>query len=205
VVVTDPVRAATRERSRRGEGDRLRTEIVAAAERLLRSESVETLSLRAVAREVGVSAPALYLHFADRRALVWAVLEHQFAELTAAATSAATNSADPADPRGRLRAWCLAYCRFGLTHPGHYRAMFESWAAERVELPLAELPGHDLWLSLLGAVAACGVPDSERDELAILTWAGLHGLVSLRINKPSFPWPQIGRLVDSHLRRLLAG
>jgi AcrR family transcriptional regulator len=207
--MTGPVRAGTRERSRRGEGERLRTEIVAAAERLLRSESVEALSLRAVAREVGVSAPALYLHFADRRALVWAVLEHQFAELTTAATSgmtSATNtSAEPADPRGRLRGWCLAYCRFGLANPGHYRAMFESWAAERVDLPLAELPGHDLWQSLLGAVAACGVPDSERDELGILTWAGLHGLVSLRINKPSFPWPQIERLVDGHLRRLLAG
>jgi AcrR family transcriptional regulator len=189
----------TRERNRRGEGDRLRADIVAAAERLLATQPVEALSLRAVAREVGVTAPALYLHFADRRELVWAVLVHQFSELTAA-TSAATTSADPA---GRLREWCLAYCRFGLEHQGHYRAMFESWNAERVDLPEAELPGHALRRSLLTAITACGTPADDIEELGTLIWAGLHGLVSLRINKPSFPWPPIEHLVDGHLRRML--
>lgn len=56
---------------------------------------------------------------------------------------------------------------------------------------------------LLTAVTACGVPDSQREQVATLTWAGLHGLVSLRINKPSFPWPPIDHLVDGLLGRLL--
>jgi Tetracyclin repressor-like, C-terminal domain len=97
------------------------------------------------------------------------------------------------------------YCRYGLDRPGHYRALFESWNAEHVDTPLDELPGHELWKSLLGAVAACGVPEDERAELGTLIWAGLHGLVSLRINKPSFPWPGIEQLVDGHLRRMLSG
>lgn len=198
-----PDRGATRERNRRGEGERLRTEIVAAAERLLATQPVEALSLRAVAREVGVSAPALYLHFADRRALVWAVLVHQFAALTAVVTSAAAQATDPADPRGRLRAWCRAYCRFGLDHPGHYRALFESWSAVELDVPLGELPGHELWQSLRSTVVACDVPTGDSEELATLIWAGLHGLVSLRINKPSFPWPPIEQLVDGHLRHML--
>jgi len=189
-----------RERNRRGEGERLRADIVAAAERLLATQPVESLSLRAVAREVGVTAPALYLHFADRRELVWAVLERQFGALTAATAAAMSDSTDPVD---RLRRWCLAYCRFGLQQQGHYRAMFESWNAERVDLPLAELPGSALHHSLLTAVAACGAPAEEVDELATLVWAGLHGLVSLRINKPSFPWPPIDQLVDGQLRRLM--
>ena len=190
----------TRGRNRRGEGDRLRADIVAAAERLLSTQPVEALSLRAVAREVGVTAPALYLHFADRRELVWAVLVHQYGELTAA-TSAATGRY-PA-PRDRLRAWCVAYCRFGLEQPGHYRAMFESWNAERVDLPLVELPGYALFQSLLTAINACGTRADDIDELGTLIWAGLHGLVSLRINKPSFPWPPIEHLVDGHLRHML--
>jgi AcrR family transcriptional regulator len=196
-----PVRAGpSRERNRRGEGDRLRADIVAAAERLLSTQPVEALSLRAVAREVGVTAPALYLHFADRRELVWAVLVHQFGELTASTSAAMARSGDPA---GRLREWCLAYCRFGLDRPGHYRAMFESWNAERVDLPLAELPGYALRQSLLTAIAACGTRAGDVDELGTLLWAGLHGLVSLRINKPSFPWPPIEHLVDGQLRRML--
>jgi AcrR family transcriptional regulator len=189
-----------RERNRRGEGERLRVDIVAAAERLLATQPVESLSLRAVAREVGVTAPALYLHFADRRELVWAVLVHQFGALTAATAAATARSTDPAD---RLRGWCLAYCRFGLKHQGHYRAMFESWNAERIDLPLAELPGYTLRQSLLTAIAACPTPADDVDELATLVWAGLHGLVSLRINKPSFPWPPIDHLVDGQLRRLM--
>ena len=191
-----------RERNRRGEGDRLRADIVVAAERLLAAQPVEALSLRAVAREVGVTAPALYLHFADRRELVWAVLVHQFDGLTAATSAAMSRGADP---RGRLREWCLAYCRFGLEQAGLYRAMFESWNAERVDLPLAELPGYALRQGLLTAIAACGTRRGDVEELGTLVWAGLHGLVSLRINKPSFPWPPIEHLVDGLLRRVLAG
>jgi AcrR family transcriptional regulator len=193
-------RGPTRERNRRGEGDRLRADIVAAAERLLSTQPVEALSLRAVAREVGVSAPALYLHFAGRHELVWAVLVDQYGELTAATSSA---MAPYADPDRRLRAWCVAYCRFGLDHPGHYRAMFESWNAERVDLTLAELPGYELLQSLLTAIDGCRARPDDTDELGTLIWAELHGLVSLRINKPSFPWPPIEHLVDAYLRRVL--
>ena len=200
----EAAQGTTRERNRRGEGERLRAEILTAAERLLATQPVEALSLRAVAREVGVTAPALYLHFGDRRELVWAVLEHQFSELTAFVTNAAERATDPADPRGRLREWCLAYCRYGLDNPGHYRALFESWTAKRVDLPLADLPGHDLWQSLLDALAACGVTPEESREVGTLAWAGLHGLVSLRINKPSFSWPRLDQLVDGHLRRMLS-
>ena len=155
-----------------------------------------------MAREVGVTAPALYLHFADRRELVWAVLVHQYGELTAATSAATARHPNPGD---RLRAWCVSYCRFGLEQPGHYRAMFESWNAERVDLPLVELPGYALLQSLLTALTACGTPADDVDELGTLIWAGLHGLVSLRINKPSYPWPPIEHLVDAHLRRMLPG
>src|SRR4051794_27860964 len=115
--------APTRQRNRRGEGERLRVEILDAARRLLADHPVEALSQRAVAREVGISPPALYLHFADRRALVWAVLEQLFAEL-ARYTETAAAAAKDGSP---LRAWCLAYCRYGLENPGHYRLLFESW------------------------------------------------------------------------------
>jgi Tetracyclin repressor-like, C-terminal domain len=127
-------------------------------------------------------------------------LVHQFGELAAATSATTQRSTDPVE---RLRAWCLAYCRFGLEHQGHYRAMFESWNAERVDLPPAELPGYGLRQSLLTAIAACGTPADDVDELGTLVWAGLHGLVSLHINKPSFPWPPIDDLVDGHLRRMM--
>ncbi len=160
---------------------------------------MESLSLRAVAREVRVTAPALYLHFADRRELLWAVLVHQSAELTDATSTAARRYADPRD---RLRAWCLAYCRFGLEQPGLYRAMFESWDAERVDLPLAQLRGYALLQGLHSAIKASERPQRRRRARPLI-WAVLHGPDSLRINKPSFPWPPIEHLIDGHLRRML--
>ena len=192
-----------RSRNARGEGQRLRGEIIDAAARLLAEQPAEGLSLRAVAREVGVSAQSLYLHFADRHALMWAVQEHLFAELVGA-THAAAATAQGAD---RLRAWCNAYCRFGLERPGHYRVLFESWVAEKVDVPLSQLPGHPLHADLLNTLTDA-LPTPKRgsedlDELIALVWAQLHGLVSLRINKPSFPWAPMPELVDRFLLRLL--
>ena len=62
-----------RQRARRGQGDRLRTEIVDAASRMLaESGEVGELSLRAVAREVGIAATSIYLHFRGLDELVLA-------------------------------------------------------------------------------------------------------------------------------------
>ena len=70
-----PVR---RSRSRRGQGEQLRDEILAAAERILIETNDQTaLSIRAIAAAVGVTPPSIYLHFADRNDLVFAVCERQ--------------------------------------------------------------------------------------------------------------------------------
>lgn len=188
-----------RQRNRRGEGDKLRAEIVAAASRLLVEQPPEALSLRAVAREAGVAAPSVYLHFSDLRALTWAVLEARFAGLTELATRAASRASNP---RSKLRAWSLAYCRFGLENPGHYRVLFD-WPGERVIVPMADLPGHGLYQSLLDVLRPCLPTGESVDDLAVLVWAGLHGLVSLRISKPSFPWRPVDKLVDAYLGRLV--
>jgi AcrR family transcriptional regulator len=198
-IMADAPPREARTRNPRGYGDRLRDDAIAAAEDLLSEHPVEALSLRAVARAAGVSAPALYPHFAGRRALVWAVLEHRFDVLTAQTAQAA---AQFTQPRERLRAWCLTYCHFGLAHPGHYRLLFESWSAECVDVPLTDLPGYELRSGLLALIAACASCADDVEELGTLIWAGLHGLVSLRINKPSFPWPPLETLLDALLTRM---
>ena len=67
-----------RSRSRRGEGDLLCDEILAAAERILiETNDQAALSIRAIASAVGVTPPSIYLHFADRNDLVFAVCERR--------------------------------------------------------------------------------------------------------------------------------
>ena len=194
-----PVRA----RNPRGAGQRLRDDLIEAASRLLVGQAAdEPLSLRAVARAVGVVPQAVYLHFPDKRRLVWAVVERCFAELAQAGEDAAAAVNDPVD---QLRAWCLAYCRFGLDQPGHYALLFESRATGQLGVGFADSPGAAVFDRLVAAVQRCmdagAAPREEAASVATSLWAGLHGVVSLRRTKPGFPWPPVEKLLE----RLLIG
>src|SRR6516225_10780990 len=115
------VNQARRQRNPRGQGERLRDDIIEAASRLLADPAAPPLSLRAVAREVGVAATSVYLHFDDIESLVRAVASRRFTDLIRAQDAARADLDDPCD---RLRAACLMYCEFGLAHPGHYQVTF---------------------------------------------------------------------------------
>ena len=98
------VKRSSRVRNPQGQGVRLRADLIAAADRLLaETGDLHGLSLRAVAREVGIATPSIYLHFPDKAALVRAVLEARFAELAETIRAAVTRETDPGRPAsGRL-------------------------------------------------------------------------------------------------------
>ena len=193
-------------RNRRGEGGRLRAEIVSHAGALLEETGDPAqLTLRSVARRVGIATTSVYLHFPDINHLILAVAERYFMELGQAQDQAVTTATEPVEV---LLARCRAYCRFGLSRPGQYRLMFRTELAPGVDLEFAEVPGRNSFESLVQAVSACGAftrmddIDSHR-RLASLIWALEHGLVSLQISRPRFPWPSIEDLVEEGVRRLL--
>ena len=187
-----------RRRNRRGEGGRLRGELVSAASTLLETISGEdALSLRAVARQVGVAPQSVYLHFADRRELMTVVYVVRFGELSA---ELATAAAGADSPRARLAAICHAYCGYALRHPGRYRVLFGTAGAPGWE-PQA-MPGMATWDLFRAAVRDCLDPaadDASAARTAVCIWAGLHGLLTLRRDRPSFPWPDLKTLTDTVL------
>ena len=189
-----------RSRNPRGEGSRLRGELVSAASTLLETISgEEALSLRAVARQAGVAPQSVYLHFADRRALMTAVYAIRFGELSTELTAAAAAAA-PDSPRARLAAICHAYCDYGLRHPGRYRVLFGTAGAPGWE-PQA-MPGMATWDLFRTAVRDCldpAIDDTSAAQTAVCIWAALHGLLTLRRDRPSFPWPDLTTLTDTVL------
>jgi AcrR family transcriptional regulator len=204
-----------RQRNPRGQGERLREDIIEAASRLLEDPASPPLSLRGVARAVGVAATSVYLHFDDVDALVWAVGARRFGELVRCQEEA---SSDLADPCARVHAEALAYCEFGLAHPGHYQVMFSNplpFSKPPPPVPLGQdgardplLPGRPALDRLAEGIAACvGCPpgDSASTQTAILIWQQLHGAVSLRIARPFFPWPPLADTVTDAVGRLLGG
>jgi AcrR family transcriptional regulator len=198
-----------RRRARRGEGERLREEILeATAELLAELGSPDKVSTRAVAQRVGCSSPALYLHFPDKLTLIYAVCEEQFNQMGARIEQAMV--AAGADPIGQLRAAAHAYAHFALEHPVQYRtmmmdevfgAMFQSSLAD-----VAEMAG--MTAVVRGIQEAMDAGELVRDDptlVALTMWAMVHGLVSLRLAKPGLALPQLDELLDQCLDRNLDG
>lgn len=197
-------RAPARQRNPRGQGERLRDDIIEAASRLMADAGAPPLTLRAVAREAGVAATSVYLHFDDIESLVLAVAERRFGELVQLQDQAVDQSADPCE---RVRVGCLAYCEFGLEHQGHYLVMFTNPLPLPAHVTAGEFPGRKAFQRLTEAVAACigtGADDPEAFRTAQLIWQQLHGIVSLRISRPRFPWPPLAGTVTEAVDRLLA-
>jgi len=115
-----------RNRNRWGQGERLRGDILDAA-CLLVSElgSADALTIRGVARAVGIAPASIYQHFEDKTALVRGTIEHDTARLSAAMLAADEATASP-DLVEHLRAQVYAYCQFAIDNPGHYRLMLDS-------------------------------------------------------------------------------
>lgn len=190
-----------RQKNRRGEGARLRAELIEAAARLLEaSGDARVLTLAAVAREAGIAPPSIYRHFPGLGQLIEAVVADRFQRLDDALLEAMTGATDPA---GALRACCAAYCRFGLEHPGHYQVLFRANLALSPDRP-GDRPGERVFLRLVTAIQACVDAGSARHEdasmMAVNVWVALHGIVSLRTSRPRHPWPPVGTLVNAALR-----
>jgi AcrR family transcriptional regulator len=188
-----------RTRAPRGEGEKLRDEILDAAERLVvKARSADAVSIRAIAEAVGVTPPSIYLHFSDKEALMFEVCERRFEEFDST-IEAAGDSVD--DPIESLRRRGRAYVQFGLEHSEAYRVLF-----------MTGYPGRDPSQAFAGAGArsfghlveavrrAMDVGLLRRVDpvvAAIGFWTAVHGITSLLISMPdNFPWPERDALLD---------
>jgi AcrR family transcriptional regulator len=203
---------AKRIQNARGEGERLRQEILEAATRILEEAGREdALSLRGVAREVGISAPSVYLHFKDKTELVSTVLEAAYRTLAAAMAQAGREAAEAGiGPWGQIRAATAAYRRFAVDKPRRYRLMFsleyEPQRRPASDEPLSTVLGS--WTDAVGRYLAATQPELRADAevLGIHLWTALHGqLVLWRAlpNTHSGSENILIELEESLLRRLL--
>jgi len=177
----------SRRRNPRGEGSRLRTQLLAAAAEVLDEVGdAAHVSVRAIARRAGVSPTALYLQFPDRDALVAATVDAGFAAFNAALLAAAR---EHDDPRAGLAAMGRAYLRFSAAQPALYAVLFSA----RRPVGSAEPQAVDRGESLDGLVALLRACDPELDadagrEKAIDVWSALHGFAMLRTARSGLQW-----------------
>ena len=196
----------TRRRNPRGQGEKLREELLDAASAIMTADgNAKGLSLSSVARAVGIAATSVYLHFPDIEQLKYALVDRGFAEMNRRRAAA---TAELTDPAAVVLARWRAYAGFAVDNPGVYRLMFGPELPPVLAFDSPDSPGRQAFMSGVEAIAtaqragAIGAPD-DPFRLTALTWAAVHGLVSLRVDRPNFPWPPLDGMIDDTVRRLL--
>ena len=157
----------------------LRRGLIDAAARLVAEGGGAALTVRAAAQLAGVSIAAPYRHFADREALLAAVLAEGF-EALAERTESARRAAP--DARAALLAVGLAYVGFARDHAATYRLMFgpECHKAAYPDLMAAGDRAFGVLLAAVTDVQSAGlVSPAQTQVLALLGWSLSHGLASL--------------------------
>jgi len=198
------------------EKEELRGRILDAARELFAEQGYEAVTMRKIAEAIEYSPTALYLHFPDKESIVRELCLADFDALA----GHFQKLAQVADPIERLRGVGAAYAEFGMSHPHHYRLMFMTPHAplpdekkeERRGNPEADAYAFLRW-TLAEAIATGRLrPEyTDPDLLSQAVWAGVHGLVSLRIAKCNDDWidwrsleATLALVLDLQLRGLLA-
>jgi len=182
----------------------LRQELLSHGLALLEQQGIAALSLRELAKGLGVSAAAVYRHFTDKDALLgeialqgFLLLDQVFAEVLRRETET---------PRERLRSLGLAYISFALEHRHLYRLMFGSGAClMQDEGSEQQQQGMAPYLRLQETVAACCGPEAAPEKVAAATiaaWAMVHGFVMLRqegllSTLPPEAWPDTASVLET--------
>lgn len=153
----------------------LRSAVVEEGLRLLQDREAESLSLREIARNVGVSATALYRHFPDKASLLEALAEAGYAQLAREQAEAAKGGG----PSG-FAAMGQAYVRFALANPALFRLIFVAKSAQAH--PFADAPQGTAASLLQTGIAQLMGPDAPaeaRFAAMLRAWALVHGLAML--------------------------
>jgi AcrR family transcriptional regulator len=176
---------------RERERDEMRVKIMNAARDLFATEGVEAVSMRKIAEAVEYTPTVIYQHFTDKEALLREICRQDFGTL--AETMA--HIASVPDPIKRIAEIGVAYGKFGVAYPNHYRLMFMTpFHKENIDEDCGHGdPDEDAYAfvkqTVVEAVEANRFRDGLTPELISQTlWAGVHGVVSLHIIKGNDPW-----------------
>jgi AcrR family transcriptional regulator len=206
VTAPPPPAPARRERLRRQLRQQTLDEIEQHAFRIIDAGGVRELSVAALAKAMGMSAPALYRYFPSRDALVEALAAAAYASLGSALEAAASTAASQ-EPAQRVTAIAHAYRHWALAHPRRYSMLFCDRDPGATDPPAGIAAVNAGMRALLAALQETSPPDDTPApdalrrqlaqwghrtgaspdtspavlRLAILLWSRVHGLVSLEL------------------------
>jgi AcrR family transcriptional regulator len=162
-----------------GESADSKARILAAASALFLNGGTGALSVRAIAREAGLSTMGIYSHFQGKQGILDALYAEGFARLAAVMADAA----EQADPRAAALAGTQGYLRLASDYEAHYRLMFGERTGEYVPSAAAQAQSEIAFRGLVALVGRLMPAKTTRDRRlrgALQFWAQIHGYVSLK-------------------------
>ena len=159
-----------------------RQRLLDSARRVLARDGLEALSLRAIAREAGVSHGAPLRHFPSLASLLAALSADGFGQLMASVDDAVNRGRPTSNPQRRLDRAAHGYVRFALAEPGIYSVMFRGELSDVTDpaYQQAAAASFQQLLDLVEAAQAGGWQTRVGTRrLAAILWAEVHGLAEL--------------------------
>jgi AcrR family transcriptional regulator len=194
-----------RARAPRGSGDLLHDEILdAATDLLLETGHARSVSIRSVAQRVGVTSPSIYLHFADKDALLDAVCARYFERLDLEMQRAALEHTSPVDA---LRAQGQAYVRFAIQTPELYRiaTMGELRSGRNIDVALDSSAFQHIRATVQALVDDGIRLQDDPSNIALELWTAAHGVAAMLIAKPHLPFGDAEAFADRVFRSAFVG
>jgi AcrR family transcriptional regulator len=172
----------------------LMADMLKASREIFVQDGYEGFTIRKLANCIGCSPGNIYLYFKDKNAIFDQLVDESFALLLAALPQPDQSKRE--DSVALLRRGLRTYVDFGLDHPDHYRFSFLMQPAIQPR-PQRQRAAYE---SLLRKVRLCAEEGRLRtddvDCMAQALWAAAHGVTSLLVQRPKFPWVKRNKLID---------
>ena len=192
----------THEQRREAQREVARRTILDATARLLLELGYDEFSIRRLVERCGYAAPSIYHYFGDKDGLLDALIDERFSKLMAQLKRVPRS----ADPVAYIRGLAIAFVRFGMKNPEHFRLLFTPRAGDQKPPPSSE-EARKLIEETFGALwdggrLRTGDPQTAGQALSVMC----QGLVWSRISRPDYAWGKTltEDAIDALLRGLVA-
>lgn len=191
---SQPLQTASDRRLRQRE--EARQAILDATETLLVEGGYDRFSMRKLAARCGYTAPTIYHHFGDKNGLLDTLLDVRIRDLIEEMQAVPTGD----DPVENMRRLFVAFARWGLANPTHYRLLTSATTAE--PNPTGEL-ARELLMRPVTQLEEQGRLVGDYETARQSFWALSHGLISLQWLRPDVEWSE--QLVEHAMDAMVRG